>query len=133
MLSPAKPAIAIRRRRMGEAPCGTLRLVHRSYPSEGGSHSAAKDGWPTRSRYLPTALHAVLRAGATALRAGRVVIEDFRCQYNHYRPHSKLGYLSPSRFAAQWAPSPTVVGLRPPFVGDGQIRTHDLLSTTDSD
>jgi len=67
------------------------------------------------------------------LTEARVVIEDFRCEYNHYRPHSKLGYLSPSRFAAQWAPSPTSVGLRPPFVGDGQTRTHDLSSITDSD
>ena len=50
-----------------------------------------------------------------------------------YRPHSKLGNLSPSRFAAQRAPSPTSVGLRPPFVGDGQTRTHDLLSITGSD
>jgi len=63
-----------------------------------------------------------------ALTEARVVIEDFRCEYNHYRPHSKLGYLSPSRFAAQRAPSPTTVGLRPPFVGDGQTRTHDLSS-----
>lgn len=63
----------------------------------------------------------------------RVVIEDFRCEYNHYLPHSKLGYLSPSRFAAQWTPSPTVVGLRPPFVGDGQTRTHNPSSIIDSD
>ena len=67
------------------------------------------------------------------LTEARVVIEDFRCEYNYYRPHSKLGYISPSHFAARWASSPTAVGLRPPFVGDGQTRTHDLLSITDSD
>ena len=67
------------------------------------------------------------------LTEARVVIEDFRCEYNQYRPHSKLGYLSPSRFVAQRAPSPTSVGLRPPFVGDGRTRTHDLLSIIDSD
>jgi len=31
------------------------------------------------------------------------------------------------------APYPTSVGLRPPFVGDGQTRTYDLSSITDSD
>ncbi|MFC2043393.1 transposase [Chloroflexota bacterium] len=29
------------------------------------------------------------------------IIEDWRCEYNHYRPHSVLGYLPPSAFAAQ--------------------------------
>jgi len=29
-----------------------------------------------------------------------VVIEDYRRDYNHHRPHSKLGYKSPKRFAA---------------------------------
>jgi len=29
----------------------------------------------------------------------RVVIEDYRREYNTFRPHSKLGYLSPKRFA----------------------------------
>jgi len=67
------------------------------------------------------------------LTEARVVIEDFRGEYNHYRPHSKLGYLSPNRFAAQQASSPTPVGLRPPCVGDGQTRTHNLSSITDSD
>lgn len=36
------------------------------------------------------------------LTEARVVIEDFRCEYNHDRPHSKLGYMSPNRFAAQF-------------------------------
>jgi transposase InsO family protein len=67
------------------------------------------------------------------LTEARVVIEDFRGEYNHYRPHSKLGYLSPNRFAAQQTSSPTPVGLRPPYVGDGQTMTNNLLSTTDSD
>ena len=34
------------------------------------------------------------------LTEARVVIEDFRCHYNERRPHSKLGYKSPARFAA---------------------------------
>lgn len=34
------------------------------------------------------------------LTEARVVIEDFRCEYNERRPHGKLGYQSPARFAA---------------------------------
>ncbi len=41
------------------------------------------------------------------LTEARVVIEDFRHRYNHLRPHSKLGYQSPVRFAKQLIPSPT--------------------------
>jgi transposase InsO family protein len=55
----------------------------------------------------------------------RVVIGDYRGQYNHHRPHSKLGYLSPVRFAASHiTPSPTPVELRSPSAGDGQPTTN---------
>jgi putative transposase len=60
------------------------------------------------------------------LTEARVVIEDFRHRYNHLRPHSKLGYQSPVRFAQQLTPSPTPVGLRPPYAGDGQTQTNNL-------
>ena len=56
------------------------------------------------------------------LTEARVVIEDYRCEYNQRRPHSRLGYQSPARFAAQCSPSPSAVGLRPPSVGDGQTQ-----------
>ena len=35
------------------------------------------------------------------LTEARIVIEDFRLEYNAERPHSSLGYLSPQRFAAE--------------------------------
>lgn len=54
------------------------------------------------------------------LTEARVVIEDFRHRYNHLRPHSKLGYQSPVRFAQQLTPAPAPVGLRPPCAGAGQ-------------
>ena len=54
------------------------------------------------------------------LTEARVVIEDYRREYNQRRPHSRLGYLSPARFAAQTDPSLTPVGLGPPSVRDGQ-------------
>jgi putative transposase len=56
------------------------------------------------------------------LTEARVVIEDYRHEYNQRRPHSRLGYQSPARFAAQLSPSPSAVGLRPPSVGDGQTQ-----------
>jgi transposase InsO family protein len=56
------------------------------------------------------------------LTEARVIIEDFRRDYNQQRPHSQLGYQSPARFAAQLTPSPSAVGLRPPSVGDGQTQ-----------
>jgi len=48
------------------------------------------------------------------LTEARVVIEDFRCEYNQLRSHSKLGYQSAARFAQKLTPSPAPVGLRPP-------------------
>jgi len=67
------------------------------------------------------------------LTEARVVIEDFRQKYNQRRPHSRLGYQSPARFAAQLTPSPSAVGLRPPSVGDGQTQQPGATSTTASD
>jgi putative transposase len=64
------------------------------------------------------------------LTEARVVIEDYRQNYNQRRPHSRLGYQSPARFAAQRTPSPSAVGLRPPSVGDGQTQQPGASSTT---
>ena len=33
----------------------------------------------------------------------RVVIGDWKYQYNHHRPHSALGYQPPARYAATCA------------------------------
>lgn len=42
------------------------------------------------------------------LAEARVVIEDWRMDYNWYRPHSSLGYLPPARFVQEWqAKQPT--------------------------
>jgi transposase InsO family protein len=51
------------------------------------------------------------------LTEARVVIEDFRLDYNTRRPHSSLHYRSPAEYAAQLSAAPTPVGLRPPSVG----------------
>lgn len=58
------------------------------------------------------------------LAEARVVIEDFRIDYNIWQPHSRLGYRSPVHYAAQLTAFPTPVSLRLPSVGTA-------LTTTD--
>jgi transposase InsO family protein len=67
------------------------------------------------------------------LTEARVVVEGFRREYNQVRPHSKLGYLSPVRFAAIQPPSLSPVGLRPPCARDGQTPTETTTSTKSPD
>jgi putative transposase len=55
------------------------------------------------------------------LTEARVVIEDFRKEYNQKRPHSRLGYLSPTHFAINSCPATAPVRLHPAYTGDGQI------------
>jgi transposase InsO family protein len=33
----------------------------------------------------------------------RVLAEDFRIEYNSYRPHSSLGQLTPAEFVERWS------------------------------
>jgi transposase InsO family protein len=37
-----------------------------------------------------------------SLLEARVLVEDWRREYNHYRPHQSLGYTTPAAFARQW-------------------------------
>ena len=39
----------------------------------------------------------------SALLEAKVLAEDFRIDYNTYRPHSSLKYRTPASFAAEWA------------------------------
>ena len=65
------------------------------------------------------------------LTEARVVIEDYRAEYNTFRPHSKLGYQSPATFAARkTTPSPSPVGLRPSSERDGQHHNEQLQPKT---
>ena len=69
------------------------------------------------------------------LTEARVVIEDFRHRYNHFRPHSKLGYQSTKRFAAttQSAPSPAPVALPYTYAADGQTKANNITNNQISD
>jgi len=45
----------------------------------------------------------------------KVLAEDWRFEYNHHRPHSRLGYKTPTAFAAAClASAPAWVGPAPP-------------------
>lgn len=63
------------------------------------------------------------------LTEARVVIGDYREEYNRLRPHSRLGYQSPAAYAQSLCPSPAPVGLRPPSTGDGQLAVIQQPST----
>ena len=63
------------------------------------------------------------------LTEARVVIGDYRQEYNTLRPHCRLGYLSPTAYARLQPPSPAPLGLRPPATGDGQITPKQPPST----
>ena len=70
------------------------------------------------------------------LTEARVVIEDYRNQYNQKRPHSKLGYQSPARYAASLSPSlapvrPATPGL--PYARAGQPASVIAPSTNHPD
>ena len=67
------------------------------------------------------------------LTEARVVVGDYRQEYNLERPHSRLGYESPAVFAARSYPFPAPVGLRPPSTGNGQRTTENINSTMSQD
>ena len=62
------------------------------------------------------------------LTEARVVIEDYRCQYNHHRPHSKLGYQSPKRFAATTQSNSVSGALKRPSMSAESARSGVAVS-----
>jgi putative transposase len=54
----------------------------------------------------------------TCLTEAKVMVEDWRHDYNHHRPHSALGMTSPARFARTWRAhhgDPLAASLRSPY------------------
>ena len=70
----------------------------------------------------------------SCLAEARVMVEDWRQDYNHYRPHSALGMQTPARFAREWKSTTTSSHQqRPPTLtrdgpmnGSGQARLEPL-------
>ncbi len=62
------------------------------------------------------------------LTEARVVIEDYRIQYNQHRPHSRLGYQSPARYAASLLPA--LAPVRPAEPGLPSARAGQPASVT---
>ena len=95
--------------------CVVLVAVWPMFRGDPGLRGVAEGGLPTELE-LPWDLS-----------EARVVVEDYRRHYNHSRPHSKLGYPSPVRFAAATnPPSSPPVGFSPPCSDDGQTHNPNL-------
>ena len=64
----------------------------------------------------------------SCLAEARVMVADWRYDYNHRRPHSSLGMTPPARFAAGWRPAPKTG--RPGTLPDGSeaLRTPHSAS-----
>ena len=61
-----------------------------------------------------------------SLAEAQVITEDWRIEYNTYRPHSALGGLTPAEYAGQWTnptPSITLMAGGPP---NGVPSTHPV-------
>ena len=57
-----------------------------------------------RSRFSEEQIIGILReaeAGSCNLREARVILESWRLEYNERRPHSALGYRTPSEYAGR--------------------------------
>ena len=59
----------------------------------------------------------------------RVVIEDYRNEYNAFRPHSKLGYLSPPHLRGKEGPPIPVSGWPTASLRRGWTTTHQPTTT----
>lgn len=60
------------------------------------------------------------------LREARVVLEDFRRDYNQDRPHSRLGYLSPNQWIEQHSSSPD--SARPAGLAPSRLERPDNIN-----
>ena len=60
------------------------------------------------------------------LREARVVIEDFRIDYNQDRPHSRLGYLSPNQWIEKQSSSPD--SARPAGLATSRLEQSDTIN-----
>lgn len=69
----------------------------------------------------------------TSLAEAKMLCEDYKLEYNHRRPHSALGYVTPAAFAAACggagsAPLGSLAPLRPPLRTRETDRTPTLIA-----
>ena len=83
----------------------------RTWLARAGVHTAfIEPGSPWENGYCESfngKLRDELLAGElfTSLIEAQVLAEEFRQEYNTYRPHRSLGNRTPAEYAASWAPS----------------------------
>ena len=65
----------------------------------------------------------------TGLEDARWVVDRWRLDYNHYRPHSSLDYQTPAAYAARWLPSAPQVTSATPQRATGAGHTNTLEVT----
>ena len=95
------------RRWLDQANVGTL-YVAKSSPWENGCIESFN------SRFRAELLDRELFLG---LEDARWIVDRWRLDYNHRRPHGSLGYVPPAEFAARWpasAPGPATATPRQP-------------------
>jgi putative transposase len=56
-----------------------------------------------------------------SLGEARRLIDAWRHDYNHHRPHSKLGWLTPAGYAARWQQNEELEGRSEEAFNDGRI------------
>jgi len=54
-------------------------------------------------------------------REARAMVEAFRQEYNNYRPHSSLGYLTPAEFARRYYENNQVTEVKQPLEKAGSL------------
>ena len=51
----------------------------------------------------------------------QAIVEAFRQEYNNYRPHSSLGYLTPAEFAKRYYEKNQIKGVKQPVEKTGSL------------
>ena len=72
--------------------------IAKASPWENGPRLSRNGGESFNSRFRQELLDREL---FLSLEDARWVIDRWRLDYNHHRPHSSLGYVSPAEFAAR--------------------------------
>ena len=105
------------------------------------SETASKQRWTSVKNYEPRrpwqngfveSFHGCLRDEGLnreqpwTLTEARIIVEDYRREYNQRRPHSQLGYQSPRGSRRKLSPSPAEKRRSPTGTGNGQNQNNRL-------